>query len=38
MEQYQAGDRAMPDGMKAAVESLDEAQWDALLNYYASVP
>jgi len=36
LEQYAAGGRQQPDEMRAAVESLDESQKDALLNYYAS--
>ena len=36
MDQYRSGGREQPEGMKAAVDALDDAGWDALLNYYAS--
>ena len=38
MEQYRAGGRSQPEGMKAATSALDEGEWDALLHYYASGP
>jgi len=36
LEQYANGGRQQPDKMRAALESLDAAKRDALLNYYAS--
>ena len=36
LQQYAEGGRQQPDEMRAALESLDETQKDALLNYYAS--
>jgi sulfide dehydrogenase cytochrome subunit len=36
LEQYAGGGRQQPDDMRAALESLDEAQKDAVLHYYAS--
>ncbi len=36
LAQYASGARQQPDKMRAAVESLEEGQLDALLNYYAS--
>ena len=36
MEQYRTGGRVQPEGMQAATGSLDDAQWNALLHFYAS--
>jgi sulfide dehydrogenase cytochrome subunit len=36
LQQYEGGGRQQPDDMRAALESLDDSQKDALLNFYAS--
>ncbi len=36
LQQYAGGGRQQPDDMRAALESLDDSQKEALLNYYAS--
>lgn len=37
MGQYRDGGRTQPEGMKAVTAGLGDDEWDALLNYYASV-
>jgi cytochrome c553 len=36
LQQYAGSARQQPDDMRAALESLDDSQQEALLNYYAS--
>lgn len=36
LQQYAGGGRQQPDDMRAALDSLDDSQKEALLNYYAS--
>ncbi len=36
LEEYANGGRQQPDKMRSALESLDDTQKDALLNYFAS--